>query len=267
MVSENGGPELTLLAISVGNTRTSFGVFEGRRLERASSAPNSSPDDLRDAILAEARSIEHTELRAVVCATVNPDFSERLIAALEKELDAPVRRVMRDLPIPLEHSLGEAHTTGQDRLLAALGAYDTLHQACVVVDAGTAITVDFVDGAGVFHGGAIAPGAQMMLDALTQRTAALPALTAAAPEHNDPYGKTTADAMRTGVLAAAKGVVRVMLDRYAESYGAYPAVVATGGDAELLFTGDEFVEKIVPHLVLRGVAVSVEKALQQDDAD
>jgi type III pantothenate kinase len=135
----------------------------------------------------------------------------------------------------------------------------------VVIDAGTAITVDFVDGAGVFHGGAIAPGAQMMLDALAQRTAALPALTASDPASDGPYAKTTPDAMQTGVVAAARGLVRVMLDRYAEAYGAYPVVIATGGDAERLFASDELVESVVPHLVLRGIAASVRRALAPED--
>jgi len=267
MVSDNSPQALRLLAISVGNTRTSFGVFEGDLLVRADSAPNRDEKALLDALLKEARSIEDSELRAVVAATVNPAFSEKLIEALEKELDAPVRRVDRDLPIAIEHTLGPDHTTGQDRFLSALAAFDGLKQACVVVDAGTAITVDFVDGAGVFHGGVIAPGLQMMLDSLAQGAAALPQLHAEPPLGTEPYAKTTPDAMRAGVLAAGRGLVRTMLDTYSESYGAYPVVIATGGDAENLFRDDDVVETIVPHLVLRGIAVSVKRALQNDDDD
>ena len=263
------GPEsdFKLLAISVGNTRTSFGVFSGDRLDHAASEDNQRFDELLAAILADARSIEDAETRAVVCATVNPAFSDSLIAALEKELDAPVRAMVDDLPIAIEHSLGPDHTTGQDRLLVALGAFDGLKQACVVIDAGTAITVDVVDGTGVFHGGAIAPGTQLMLDALAERTAALPVLEATPPAAGDPYGKTTPDAMRTGVYAAARGLVRVMLDEYAESYGAYPSVIATGGGAASLFDGEPLVDRIVPHLVLSGIAVSVREVLRCDDDD
>ncbi len=267
MVLENPDNTLHLLAISVGNTRTSFGVFEGDLLVRADSAPNADEPALLAALLKEAGSIENSELRAVVAATVNPEFSERLIESLEKELDAPVRRVERDLPVAIEHTLGDHHTTGQDRLLAALAAFEGLKQACVVVDAGTAITVDFVDGTGVFHGGVIAPGVQMMLDALAKGAAALPHLDATAPATNEPYAKTTPDAMRAGVLAAGRGLVRTMLDAYSENYGAYPAVIATGGDAETLFRDDDIVETIVPHLVLRGLAVSVKRALKTDDDD
>ena len=69
--------------------------------------------------------------------------------------------------------------TGVDRLLNAAAAYATLKQACVVVDAGTAVTVDFVDGHGTFHGGAIAPGARLQIDALHRGTDALPDVQAA----------------------------------------------------------------------------------------
>ena len=259
--------DFKLLAISVGNTRTSFGLFDGINLTSAQSIINDDFETLTTAILKDAETIEDAESRAVVASTVNPEFSSRLIKALEKDLDAPVRLIATDLPIAIEHSLAPDHTTGQDRLLAALAAYEGAQQACVVVDAGTALTVDFVDGAGVFHGGAIAPGAQLMLDALAEHTAALPVLTVSKPEGEGPYAKTTADAMRTGVIAAARGLVRVMLDTYAESYGAYPVVIATGGDAEKIFAEDDLIETIVPHLVLRGIAISVKRALQLDDDD
>ena len=75
-------------------------------------------------------------------------------------------RVGDDLPIPIQVDLAPETITGSDRLLNAVAAFDVLQQACVVVDAGTAVTVDFIDGKGTFHGGAIAPGARMQLAAL-----------------------------------------------------------------------------------------------------
>jgi type III pantothenate kinase len=132
----------------------------------------------------------------------------------------------------------------------------------VVVDAGSAITVDFVDGEGTFQGGAIAPGARMMLRALHQQTAALPAVEFAAPEGAgdssgddfQPFGRNTPQAMLNGVFFGARGLVRQLAERYAEKYEAYPTIIATGGDAKVLFEGDDLVERIVPELTLRGVA-------------
>jgi len=79
--------------------------------------------------------------------------------------------------ILLNHNLENASTLGQDRALNAIAAYAISNSACIVIDAGTAITVDFIDGQGAFCGGCILPGVQLMADALHEHTAALPKIT------------------------------------------------------------------------------------------
>jgi type III pantothenate kinase len=150
--------------------------------------------------------------------------------------------------------------TGMDRLLNALAAYRRLRQACVVVDAGTAVTIDFVDGEGTFHGGAIAPGARMQLRSLHRQTAALPEIEFRKPD-DETFGRSTAEAMLRGVYHGIRGAVWRLVERYADRYGAYPHVIATGGDAEVLFADDELVDRIVPELTLHGIAACVEHAL------
>jgi type III pantothenate kinase len=144
---------------------------------------------------------------------------------------------------------------GEDRLLNAAAAYGELKQACIVVDAGTALTVDFIDGAGTFHGGAIAPGARLMLDALHGQTAQLPEVELKPPA--EPIGHSTVEAMRTAAFHGLRGMVRELVEKFAETVGQYPLVIATGGDAELLFKDYELIERIVPDLTLRGLAVTV----------
>src|SRR5262249_43314398 len=151
----------------------------------------------------------------VVVASVNDAVADRIEARLragggEGRGAGTVIRIGRDLPIPMEHSLEHPVTVGQDRLLDALGAFSRSEQACIVVDAGTAVTVDFVDGTGVFHGGAIAPGLKMMLGALHEHTAALPAVDffphlLPIPGQQPPFGRTTAQAMAVGAVAAVRG--------------------------------------------------------------
>ena len=133
--------------------------------------------------------------------------------------------------------------------------------ACIVVDAGTAVTVDFIDGEGVFHGGAIAPGASMQLAALHERTAALPRVAFAQPD-DVPFGRNTAEAMLQGVYHGLRGLVWRLVERYAEGYGAFPPVIATGGDAVTLFSDDELIDRIVPELTLQGIAVAVRRAAE-----
>lgn len=263
-----------VLAVNVGNTRVSFApLMGGKTPTGAKSAP---VDAIEEAARECAAALAGLGADAVaVIASVNDPAAERIERALaEVTGDDGVVRFGRDIEIPIRHTLDAAgeKTVGQDRLLTALAAYETAGQACVVIDAGTAITVDFVDGEGVFHGGAIAPGARMMLDALASRTASLPAVALEVPvalqdEAAPPFGKNTPDAMRTGVIAAARGLVRDLTDRYATFYGAYPQVIATGGDAALLFSGDELVEHIVPDLTLIGIGAAWREAIRAAASD
>ncbi|GIW73491.1 MAG: hypothetical protein KatS3mg103_0013 [Phycisphaerales bacterium] len=177
-----------------------------------------------------------------------------------------------DLPVPMPTTVAHPQRLGVDRLLCCLAAYSMAKQACIVIDAGTAITVDFVDGQGVHHGGAIAPGVGAMLAGLVHAAPALPTLNAtqalAMRQPQDrPWGEDTQPAMALGVRAAAVGMVHDLIDRFALAYGAYPRVVATGGDAPALFEHDELVEHVVPDLQLVGLARAYEASLRRDDDD
>src|SRR6185503_8542491 len=152
----------------------------------------------------------------------------KLTSALEDQLSVDIYRVGDDIPIPVGQQLDPETITGVDRLLNAAAAFDRLKQACVVVDAGTAITIDFVDGEGTFHGGAIAPGANMQLHALHEHTAQLPDLKFKAPDP-EAFGRNTSQAMYQGVFHGIRGMVQRLVEQYAESYGAFPLVIATGG--------------------------------------
>jgi type III pantothenate kinase len=128
-----------------------------------------------------------------------------------------------------------------------------------VVDAGTAITVDLVDESGTFRGGAIAPGARLMLGALHARTAQLPEVAPARPERA--AGRSTEEAMRSGVFHALRGIVTELHEAYAVELRRDLPIVATGGDAEWLMGDAERVGRIVPDLPLWGIALSWSAAL------
>jgi len=268
---DSGAEDTGILAVAVGNTRTRFGLFLGSQLHHPRSVPNSSADEIA-VMLAEPDLPVGSS--AVVIASVNDPFAAELEASLERgELDSvPRYRIGRDLPIPIRHTLDDASTVGQDRLLNALGAFSRAEQACAVIDCGTAITVDFVDGEGTFHGGAILPGVQAMLHALHAHTRALPEVAyGRAPPAEPAFGKDTRSAMVLGVTAAAVGSIHHLVQRYAEAFGAYPQVIATGGDAPILLEHDEIVEHIVPDLQLIGIHAVCAHALgarrDSDDHD
>ncbi len=239
-----------LLAIAVGNTRTRLGLFNGEDL----SSPLSLPSGDAVAIAEHASTLTGGDQTVpVIISTVNRSASIAIAQALEARGYGALE-INHDVPIPMNHGLDDASTVGQDRLLCALAAFRKTKQACIVIDAGTAITVDFVDGAGTFQGGAILPGLALLLTSLHEHTAALPQVDAIA---YDPargvFGKDTAHAMILGARAAAIGAARYLIDQYANAYEAYPQIIATGGDAVSLFENDDLVEHIVPDLQLIGI--------------
>lgn len=256
--------DLALLAVVVGNTNSRLGIFQGRTLERSERLSNQSSEDVAARIAEWGAALTENENSALVVASDNQPLSDRVLASIDRASPLTLYRVGVDLPVPIERALREDATPGQDRLLNALAAWDTMQQACVVVDAGTALTIDFVDGEGVFQGGAIAPGASMMLEALHDRTAALPAVALEAPD-DEPFGKNTHQSMLQGVYWGIRGMVRALTERYAEAYEAYPPVIVTGSDAPLLFEGDELIDRLEPDLTLRGIECACRQALAGDD--
>jgi type III pantothenate kinase len=254
-------PEVNLLAVSVGNTRTRVGGFVEGQLAQTATFENARHEQIDDAINEAYHPLRDRADAAVLLSSVNPSIAEPIQQKITDLLGRAVRRVERDLPIPVGRQLDPEAMVGEDRLLNAAAAYDVLKQACVVVDAGTAITVDFVDGAGTFHGGAIAPGAQLMMDALNQRTAQLPELEFTKPK--EVIGHNTSEAMKSGVYHGLRGMVRELVEQIAEHAGQFPTVVATGGDGALLFKDHDLVDRVVPDLTLMGLALTLRVALER----
>ena len=252
-----------IVLVALGNSRARIGRMDGADVVDARSV-DLDPEAQLDTALAEII-VATGSAPAVVVASVNPpaqeSLEERLLAAGDV---SGVYLAGRDLPIPIQTALKDPTTVGHDRLLCAYAAYKRAQGACIIIDAGTAITVDFIDGTGVFHGGAIAPGVAAMLRSLPQAAPRLPQVEWARPELTDgPFGRDTREAMLVGVRAAAVGLAHHLVDRYAEFFGAYPRVLATGGDAQDLFGEDEIIEQIVPDLQLVGLADICRAALAE----
>lgn len=253
---------MNFLATSIGNTRTRIGVFCDGKLSETLVASNSDADQIGRQLEEGYGLLGDRPDRSVLIAAVDPDVEQEVSSLVTERLDVPVNRVERDMKIPIGRQLDREAIIGVDRLLNAAAAYDVLKQTCVIVDAGTALTVDLVDGSGTFHGGAIAPGGQMMLDSLHRGTALLPQMRLAKPD--EPIGHNTAQAMLVAAYYGVRGIVRELVEQYAEAVGVYPVVVATGGDAELFFSDYEMVERIVPDLTLQGMAVTLRSAMHAD---
>lgn len=263
--------------MSVGNSRTRLARAtradgHNAKLEPSHVYENTDPAAVARAARTLAEAFSAAESAALI-ASVNDPVAEVIATALAGS-GPRVYRFGTGLPVPIVANLreaagvGAASGVGVDRLLAAVGAFSRSRQACVVVDAGTAITVDYVDAWGVFQGGCIAPGLKMMLRSLHEHTSRLPLVPPpGAADVAELLGKNTTEAVQRGCVAALRGMVRLLIDHYAEMNKGYPRVVATGGDAPLLFEGDDLVEHIVPDLVLVGMVESFARLCAGEDGE
>lgn len=211
------------LAVDIGNTRMKWALFDGDRRVAADVVAR-DPDggcDLRPRWEALGVDVE----RALVCATGRLEL-ERLKLGTE---DVEVLSCKTRMPVTLDYATPE--TLGPDRMAAACGARALCEgRGCVIVDAGTCITVDYLDADGVFRGGAILPGIEMKLRALHTFTAKLPLLEDVDLASEPVTGRTTRESMEAGVLTATRYAVEGFVAHYREREQD-TAVLLTGGDA------------------------------------
>jgi len=246
--------DINLLALNVGNSRLAIGTFMNGILEHVVRVPIVERAKWGEAISEAWAKIAEMDEPEIAGACVNLPALENVEHIIRQIADEPVQWVGRELDLPIRVKTQLPAETGVDRILNIAAAYESMEKACVVVDAGTAVTVDCCDDAGDFLGGAIAPGLSMMLDALHERTAALPRVTFEPP--GETFGTSTESAIRQGVFFAIRGLVRDAAEHYAMELGRWPDIIATGGDAAKLFGGWELIHAVSPDLTLHGIALA-----------
>lgn len=247
--------DINLLVVNVGNTRTALGVFVEGKLEYVTRVPHTSRADWEGEIAEVWKRIEDAESPMVGGASVNPAMAEPLELVISRVTGHAVQWVGREIELPIEVKTENPAETGIDRVLNIAAAYEQMGKACVVADAGSALTVDLCDDSGAFLGGAILPGAGMMLACLHDKTARLPLLELAKPA--GAYGTSTTAAMLHGVYCGLRGAVKELVESYAAALGTWPDLITTGGDAQTLFGDWELVHAISPDLTLYGIALAV----------
>ena len=245
--------DINLLVVNLGNSRLALGAFVNGNLEFSRRVPIAQRDEFESAI-AEAWSHFNGAAAEVAGASVNPGMLEAVEHAVKQATGVGIDWVGENIDLPIKVKTDAPDKTGVDRIVNVAAAYEQMQKACVVVDAGTAITIDVCNDAGEFLGGAIAPGASLMLLALKQHTAQLPSVTLAAPEAS--IGRNTEQAILNGVYYGVRGMVKEVIENYATELGTWPDLICTGGDAETLFKDWELVHAISPDLTLYGIALA-----------
>jgi type III pantothenate kinase len=142
---------------------------------------------------------------------------------------------------------------GADRLVDAVAAHTIYGGPLIVVDFGTATTFNVVDGEGNFCGGALAPGANLSMEALHMAAAKLPRIAIAKPPGGLAIGKSTIAAMRSGIYWGYVAMIEGMVKRIEDEFGAKMKVIATGGLAPLFIEATNRIQHLDTALTMRGL--------------
>jgi len=243
-----------VLAITLGNSSAAAALAQDDALGQIRRAGIERLDDL-GGVLARACPDCGGEATPIAVASVNPPALKRLERLLaDMSLPAPLV-ARRDFPIPIRTEVDVPERVGVDRLLGALAAYRRLGGACVVVDFGTAITVNSVRADGVFLGGAILPGLGLAARALAEGTALLPEIPL--PGKANPVGRNTEEAIAAGVIHGAAGAAANLIRGARQVIGAEARVILTGGDAVRVVDHlPPDCRQVLPDLVLEGLVIA-----------
>jgi type III pantothenate kinase len=258
-------PDNLALAIDVGNSRIKFGVFER---DQASEA-RALPPCLASMAIAAAEQVDWASVTAhfkewtplittTVIAGANPAGVERLLSAWPAAFPAAPRVLRGAAELPLRVNVESPDKVGIDRLLDAVAVNVLRPQgdAVVIIDAGTATTVDLVSAEGVFEGGAILPGIELGARALHQYTALLPLIDV--PElladSVAPLGRNTREAIGSGLWFGQIGAIRELVYWLAQSTDRSIQTFVTGGNGRWLAPALRSNARFESDLALRGLA-------------
>lgn len=235
---------MRILAIDAGNTRIKWGVHEAGEWLVQGAVPTARARALR----AQWGRLPRPQI--VLAANVAGAAVARTLAAAARALGCRARFVR---PAAAQCGVRSAYrfprALGPDRWAALIGAWHLYRGPCVVVNAGTAVTVDALDVEGVFLGGLVVPGERLMREALARGTAAL----GLRPGRYAYFPACTADAIASGALNALAGAIERMVRHMQEAGQTAPLLVLSGGDARLLAPRLTGPLEVVDNLVLEGV--------------
>ncbi len=246
-----------LLAIDIGNSHSVIGLFKKATLLhnwRIQTDRKGTADELAATLngLFLMHAVQLDQITGVIIASVVPQLKRSWHTFAQSLVDQPIQvdgQFKIDMPIRTDNPL----EVGADRIVNAYAAFHQHKSPLIIVDFGTAITLDCVSEKGEYLGGAIAPGVSISLDALGKQTAKLPRIDISSPPPG-PIGTSTVTAIQSGVLFGYGGMIEGLIKKISEEYvGKKPLVIATGGMAALIAPYAPSISIIDPLLTLEGL--------------
>lgn len=253
-----------IMAFDVGNSTTMLGILEGTEVELAwrVTTEERTRDEYSLLIfsLMERAGVDKSSIEKAGISSVVPSETIPIGDAVRADIGAAVSRVDWQLDCGIVVATENPMEVGGDRIANAAGAFFEYGGPAIIVDMGTATTFDFVTAGGEYRGGLIAPGIVSGAKDLWERARMLPEVELGKPERI--IGRTTIEAMRSGIFHGSVGQIEGIIRKMWEEIGSECRVIFTGGYCGLVKNDLSFEAEFVPQLTLKGIAYAVEPGLR-----
>jgi len=234
-----------ILAIDIGNTNITVGLFKGRKLVKKEKIPTSAHSLYKR--------IARYPADEIIISSVVPLALARIVCELNKHSKRMITILGRDTLVPIKNLYRNKKEVGQDRLVNAFGARAIYGSPAVIIDFGTAITFDIISKNGSYLGGLILPGIEMGLKSLHEKTALLPRVELR-PVKNI-IGKDTVSSMRGGILFGYGAMCDSLVSKYKGLMGSGVKIIATGGNAKLIKKYAHSIQIVDEDLTLKSLSL------------
>lgn len=246
-----------LLAVDVGNTSITLGVLKGKRVVKTFQMETVlKPSLLRIRLKKMLKSVrrKHPDINGVIICSVVPGVVGAVKSAIKRELHLKPAVIGLDIIVPVKNRYRNPKQVGTDRLVCAYAAMRLYSIPAIIVDLGTAITLDIVSRKKEYLGGIIVPGIKLSAETLFQKTALLPQTAIHKPRSL--IGKDTKDSILSGLFYGYGAMIRGLIAQISKKISGRPKVIVTGGYTRLM--KQYIVDKthvIDDHLILKGMAL------------
>jgi len=238
-----------LLTIDIGNTSIHSGIFDKKVLKKTFRIPTYSKN--LDSLYAGKLKTCAGNIDRVIITSVVPSVLKKVEKIVKRVAGKRPIIVGRDVDSGVKNLYKNPGQVGSDRLVNARAAYELYGGECVIVDFGTAITIDIVNKKKQYIGGVIAPGPGISLWALSEKTALLPKVTIKKPKAV--LGRETKESMLAGIIYGFSGLCDGIVNKLKNKYCRNAKVVVTGGFSKLIGPYCESADKIDADLTLKGL--------------
>ncbi|MEP7221974.1 MAG: type III pantothenate kinase [Novosphingobium sp.] len=255
-----------LLAIDVGNTNVVFALFDGDSIHarwRIATDPRRTGDEYAVWLmqLLTIRGVDRTAVTQIIVSTVVPRAMHNIEVLARNYFNLePLVAGQDPADYGMDIDVDQPNSLGADRAVNAIAAHARYPGDLIIVDFGTATTIDVIDFHGAYKGGVIAPGINLSLDALVGNTAKLPRIAIEAPKSTSVIGTNTEDQMLIGVFWGYVAMMEGLIARMRSEIGRPAKVVATGGLAVLFHEHTDIFDAVEADLTLEGLAILAKRA-------